>query len=111
MNKKTSLERWTIENAVDLYGVHNWGAGYFDISENGSIWFGCSDGRLFRYNGYVSVEDDELDNINSKSCLSQNYPNPFIESSIIRFQLSANPLSGGDTGVGYSPFEGRAVKF
>jgi arginine decarboxylase len=32
-----SLERWTIENSVDLYGIHNWGGGYFDISEKGEI--------------------------------------------------------------------------
>ena len=32
-----SLERWTIENSVDLYGIRNWGGGYFDISEKGEI--------------------------------------------------------------------------
>lgn len=35
--KKRSLERWTVENAVDLYGVNSWGAGYFGISKNGEI--------------------------------------------------------------------------
>ena len=37
MLKKESLERWKIENAVDLYGVLNWGAGYFDISDKGEV--------------------------------------------------------------------------
>ena len=37
MSKSGSLERWSIENAVDLYGVHNWGAGYFDISDQGEV--------------------------------------------------------------------------
>jgi len=37
MIKKESLERWKIDNAVDLYGVLNWGAGYFDISDNGEV--------------------------------------------------------------------------
>jgi len=30
-----TLERWTIEKSADLYGIHNWGSGYFDINENG----------------------------------------------------------------------------
>jgi len=34
---KESLERWKIDNAMDLYGIHNWGAGYFDISEKGEV--------------------------------------------------------------------------
>lgn len=32
-----SLERWTVENSVDLYGIRNWGGGYFDISEKGEV--------------------------------------------------------------------------
>jgi len=39
MVKKESLERWTIEDAVDLYGIRNWGAGYFDISPNGDVTY------------------------------------------------------------------------
>lgn len=31
------LCRWTIENAFDLYGVQNWGAGYYSISEKGEL--------------------------------------------------------------------------
>jgi len=37
IKKAGSLERWTIENSVDLYGIRNWGGGYFDISEKGEI--------------------------------------------------------------------------
>lgn len=37
--KKESLERWTIEDAADLYGVRNWGAGYFDVSNDGEVIF------------------------------------------------------------------------
>ncbi len=37
MKKSYSLERWSIENAVDLYGVNNWGAGYFSISDQGEV--------------------------------------------------------------------------
>jgi arginine decarboxylase len=32
-----SMERWTIENSADLYGVRNWGGGYFDISDKGEV--------------------------------------------------------------------------
>ncbi|MEA2108137.1 MAG: biosynthetic arginine decarboxylase [Pseudomonadota bacterium] len=37
MKNIASLERWTIENSVDLYGIRNWGGGYFDISAKGEI--------------------------------------------------------------------------
>ena len=35
--KPEALMRWTTDDAADLYGVRNWGAGYFDISERGEI--------------------------------------------------------------------------
>ena len=35
--KPEALTRWTTDDAADLYGVRNWGAGYFDISERGEI--------------------------------------------------------------------------
>jgi arginine decarboxylase len=34
---KAPFERWQIDNAKDLYGIHNWGTGYFDISEKGEV--------------------------------------------------------------------------
>lgn len=34
---KDTLERWTVEKSADLYGVHSWGAGYFNISEKGDV--------------------------------------------------------------------------
>ncbi|TWI68113.1 arginine decarboxylase [Desulfobotulus alkaliphilus] len=37
MLEKNSLDRWALENALDLYGVRNWGAGYFDISQDGEV--------------------------------------------------------------------------
>ncbi len=37
MIKKDTLERWTIEKSADIYGIQNWGAGYFDISNSGEI--------------------------------------------------------------------------
>lgn len=35
--KPEALVRWTLENAVDLYGIRNWGIGYFDISAKGEV--------------------------------------------------------------------------
>ena len=35
--KQETLMRWTSENSAELYGIRNWGAGYFDISEQGDI--------------------------------------------------------------------------
>lgn len=37
MIKKDTLERWTIEKSADIYGIQNWGAGYFDISPAGEV--------------------------------------------------------------------------
>lgn len=37
MIRPNTLERWRIENAVDLYHIKDWGAGYFDIDENGTV--------------------------------------------------------------------------
>jgi arginine decarboxylase len=37
MIKKELLGRWTVEKSEELYGIKNWGAGYFDISSNGEV--------------------------------------------------------------------------
>ncbi len=37
MNKIEPLGRWTKENAEELYGIKNWGNGYFSISDSGEI--------------------------------------------------------------------------
>ncbi|HMP76747.1 MAG TPA: biosynthetic arginine decarboxylase [Kiritimatiellia bacterium] len=35
--KTETLTRWTAQDAAELYGVRNWGNGYFDISEKGEL--------------------------------------------------------------------------
>jgi arginine decarboxylase len=35
--KPDSMSRWTSDDAADLYGVRNWGMGFFDVSEKGSL--------------------------------------------------------------------------
>ncbi len=33
--KQPPFERWTCAKSAELYGIRNWGAGYFEISDNG----------------------------------------------------------------------------
>lgn len=35
--RQEALARWTIEDAIELYGVRYWGTGYFDISPSGEL--------------------------------------------------------------------------
>lgn len=35
--RKESLERWSVQKSADLYGIRNWGAGYFDIAPDGDV--------------------------------------------------------------------------
>ncbi len=35
--KTPALQRWSIEDSADLYGIRNWSAGYFDISADGNV--------------------------------------------------------------------------
>ncbi len=37
MNKTDLLDRWTKEKSEELYGINNWGAGYFAISDKGEV--------------------------------------------------------------------------
>ena len=37
MVKKEILDRWNIEDSIDVYGVNNWGAGYFNINSDGDV--------------------------------------------------------------------------
>ncbi len=37
MNKVELLGRWTKEKSEELYGIKNWGAGYFSVSEQGEV--------------------------------------------------------------------------
>lgn len=36
---------WDIQQARDLYGIHRWGNGYFDIDENGEVAVNLRDGE------------------------------------------------------------------
>ena len=37
MNKAEVLGRWTKDKSEELYGIKNWGAGYFSISDRGEV--------------------------------------------------------------------------
>src|SRR5690606_9496288 len=34
---ESSKDKWTIEDAVETYGIQHWGAGYFSISRRGEV--------------------------------------------------------------------------
>jgi len=35
--KQTALTPWTHDDSAELYGIRNWGSGYFDVSAGGSV--------------------------------------------------------------------------
>lgn len=35
--KVETLTRWSVNDAAELYGIRNWGLGYFDINEEGEV--------------------------------------------------------------------------
>lgn len=37
MARKRTLHRWSCEDSAELYGIRNWGAGYFDVSPEGDV--------------------------------------------------------------------------
>ncbi|OPZ26376.1 MAG: Biosynthetic arginine decarboxylase [Lentisphaerae bacterium ADurb.BinA184] len=37
MIKRKSLDRWTVQESAELYGIREWGAGYFDIAKSGEV--------------------------------------------------------------------------
>lgn len=37
MNKSEVLDRWTKKKSEELYGINNWGSGFFSISEGGEV--------------------------------------------------------------------------
>lgn len=37
MAQKRTLQQWSVEDSAELYGVRNWGAGYFDVSSQGEV--------------------------------------------------------------------------
>lgn len=37
MNRTEILDRWTREKSEELYGIKNWGAGYFAVSDKGEV--------------------------------------------------------------------------
>ena len=46
--KKLSKHAWTAAHSAELYGINNWGAGYFGVADNGevSITAQGTDGKL-----------------------------------------------------------------
>lgn len=37
MARSQALQKWSVEDSREIYGIRAWGAGFFDISENGEV--------------------------------------------------------------------------
>ncbi|GHU94676.1 arginine decarboxylase [Deltaproteobacteria bacterium] len=37
MAKNRALQQWRVEDSIELYGIRNWGAGYFNVSDEGEV--------------------------------------------------------------------------
>ncbi|MGX8718096.1 MAG: biosynthetic arginine decarboxylase [Desulfovibrio sp.] len=37
MARKKTMQQWTVEDSIDLYGIRSWSTGYFDISPKGEV--------------------------------------------------------------------------
>ncbi|MBQ1330803.1 MAG: biosynthetic arginine decarboxylase [Desulfovibrio sp.] len=37
MSRNHTLTPWRVEDSADLYGIHSWGAGYFDVNAAGEV--------------------------------------------------------------------------
>jgi arginine decarboxylase len=35
--KQKQIQNWTCDDSAELYGIRNWGAGYFDLNDAGEI--------------------------------------------------------------------------
>ena len=41
--KNRALQQWRVEDSIELYGIRNWGAGYFNVNDKGDVVI-CPDG-------------------------------------------------------------------
>ena len=37
MAKNRALQQWRVEDSIELYGIRNWGAGFFTVSDEGDV--------------------------------------------------------------------------
>ena len=35
--KNRALQQWRVEDSIELYGIRNWGAGFFTVSDEGDV--------------------------------------------------------------------------
>lgn len=45
MGKDSAKEKWSIEESAEVYGIREWGHGYFDISSKGEVVVNLKDGK------------------------------------------------------------------
>ena len=37
MAKNRALQKWRVEDSIELYGIRNWGAGFFEVTDKGCV--------------------------------------------------------------------------
>ncbi len=37
MTRKTGINRWSVRDSQELYGVENWGSDFFDVNSKGEV--------------------------------------------------------------------------
>ena len=45
MGKDSAKEKWSVEESAEVYGIREWGHGYFDISSKGEVVVNLKDGK------------------------------------------------------------------
>ncbi|MFN0204891.1 MAG: biosynthetic arginine decarboxylase [Planctomycetota bacterium] len=57
MEQRDSTRGWTVRDALDLYGIHSWGAPYFTVNEQGHIAMCADAGQGTEIDLYELVND------------------------------------------------------
>ena len=37
MAKNRAMTHWDVDDSIELYGIRNWGAGFFDVNKDGAV--------------------------------------------------------------------------
>ena len=60
---KRTLQQWSVEDSTELYGIRNWGAGYFGVSPEGDVViYGKFGGNEIKVDGeeYLLMRADDI---------------------------------------------------
>ncbi|MFA6929884.1 MAG: biosynthetic arginine decarboxylase, partial [Lentisphaeria bacterium] len=78
--KKETLEHWTVEDSAELYGIRNWGNGYFNVNDQGEL-------VVSPYQGSNAPSVSLLDVVNGIKDRGMNMPVLLRVSNILDSQI------------------------